>query len=291
MSSAAPSTIDARRTASKRTHVVDQSTGHSSAGGRNLRWNAAVTLCYRLILLGIILSLFTYISSLSVLDNCNTESHHAQGSAERTAQYADDKHNQSVFIFLFHSIFVILALCSFLDYGSSHTNQMTVSSFAKISIFWLVDAIAAYVWRVALYLCVVRPLGYASESENCGTSKSISGHTHFYCYHLLQMIYLVWLTAHQPFINQKSKQLATMGDSGDPQIFARVLRWCLQLYALFVVFWTLTTLEQTYALGFHSLRHMLAGFAAALFSIGSYVSLLLLWLLLLLLLWLWLWLP
>jgi hypothetical protein len=231
----------------------------------HVRFQSAQALAVRLMVLGSLLSAFSYFSQLTLMDNCLAKTH-SQHSPERKAQHVDDKHNQQVFIILFHATFVFLALGTLLDYNATRAKD-----FCKISTFWIMDAFVAYAWRVTVYLGIVRPLGLATESINCGTSKSISGHTHFYCYHLIQLIYLVWCSSVPPYLKRGPMKPTTMGDSGDPRFFSKVLRWGLQLYALVVLVWTLTTLEQTYALGFHSLRHMMAGFAAALFSIGLYV--------------------
>jgi hypothetical protein len=267
--SSPPFTVDASRTppAAEQASTIE----HQSQDPKNSRFDSASWWSVRLTLCGGFLSLFSYLSSMEVLDDCNAVAH-TPGSPERVAQHADDKHSQSVFIVLFHVIFLFLALGSIADFRTSKKSSNSLVTHGKICLFWFVDAAVAYGWRVALYLYVVRPLGLAAESRNCGTSKSISGHTHFYCFHLLQLLYLVWSNSVPPFLSSRPKKPTTMGDSSDPQFFSSILRWGLQLYALVVVFWTLVTLERTYALGFHSLRHMIAGFAAALFTIGLYVS-------------------
>ena len=239
--SRAPKELDATRNATSPSLSSSSSTKVVSTRIVTNRYNSALSLSCRILVAGILLSIFSYTSSITILDNCNEQSHE-MGSPERTAQYVDDKHSQSVFIVLFHMTFLILKLCSIVEYSGT----TTITECIKISLFWLMDAGIAYVWRVVLYLYVVRPLGLASETQNCGTSKSISGHTHFYCFHLLQLIYLVWMIKIPPLSNQPPSQPKSMGDSGDPKFLAHVLRWVLQLYALVVVVWTLTTLEQTY---------------------------------------------
>lgn len=240
---------------------------HSISNDKNnVRLRAALSLAKYFTAFGVTLTLVSYFSSLQLLDDCLAKPH-ARSSPERKAQHVDDKHSQGVFIFIFHTTFVFLAICSLIDYGANRFCEV-----GKICIFWIVDALIAYSWRVFVYLFIVRPVGIATESKNCGTSKSISGHTHFYCFHLLQLIYLIWLSGVPPFLRSKPKNPKSMGDSGDPKLLSNILRWGVQLYSIFVLYWTLKTLEQTYVLGFHSLRHMIAGFAAALLSIGFYVS-------------------
>ena len=295
MSTPPPFAVDASRTTSA-VHATQTLSplARANINSKSSHFDLARWWSTRLTLIGVFLSLFSYLSSMEVLDTCKAIIH-TSGSPERRAQQVDDKHSQSVFIVLFHVIFVFLALGSIADYstgkkkssssgGGGGGDGVTMGTCGKLCLFWFVDAVVAYFWRVLLYFYVVLPFGFAKEMiKNCGTSKAISGHTHFYCFHLLQLIYLVWSNySSSPFLNNNKKKKekekeritagATLGDSSDPQFFSTILRWSLQLYALVVLSWTLLTLERTYALGFHSLRHMIAGFAAALFTMGVYVS-------------------
>ena len=291
MSTPPPFAVDASRTTSA-VHATQTLSplARANVNSKSSHFDLARWWSTRLTLIGVVLSLFSYLSSMEVLDTCKAVIH-TSGSPERRAQQVDDKHSQSVFIVLFHVIFVFLALGSIADYSTGKKKSssggggggVTIGTCGKLCLFWFVDAVVAYLWRVLLYFYVVLPFGFAKEIiKNCGTSKAISGHTHFYCFHLLQLIYLVWSNySSSPFLNNKKKEeenmtttttTTSLGDSSDPQFFSTILRWSLQLYALVVLSWTLLTLERTYALGFHSLRHMIAGFAAALFTMGVYVS-------------------
>ncbi len=231
---------------------------HGPAGRR-----AAVVLA----LLAAGLALTSATGTWGTLDDCLADrERHARGTPERTLLHADDKHSQGVFILLFHLTYVGLVLTTLVETAG------TGASAVGVAAFWAVDAGAAYAWRLAVYWFAVRPLGLAMDGSNCGTSKSISGHTHFYCFHMLQVAFLLWVDP-PPFLRGRAPAPRSVGDTGDPRFMAWAARSCVKVYVVFVVCWTLGTLQQTYVLGFHSLRHMISGFAAAAVTVAGYVSL------------------
>ena len=239
-------------------------TAGTSAGPRH--GPAARAAASMLALLAVGLVLTSTAGTWGTLDDCLAHhAHHARGTPERTLLHADDKHSQGVFILLFHLTFVGLVLTTLIE--TAGTGASTVGVVA----FWAIDAGAAYAWRLVVYLSAVRPLGLAIDGSNCGTSKSISGHTHFYCFHMLQVAFLLWVDP-PPFLRSQAPTPRSVGDTGDPRFIAWAARSCVKVYVMFVVCWTLGTLQQTYVLGFHSLRHMISGFAAAAVTVAGYVS-------------------
>ena len=195
MSTPPPFAVDASRTTSA-VHATQTLSplARANVNSKSSHFDLARWWSTRLTLIGVVLSLFSYLSSMEVLDTCKAVIH-TSGSPERRAQQVDDKHSQSVFIVLFHVIFVFLALGSIADYstgkkksssggGGGGGGGVTIGTCGKLCLFWFVDAVVAYLWRVLLYFYVVLPFGFAKEIiKNCGTSKAISGHTHFYCFH------------------------------------------------------------------------------------------------------------
>lgn len=226
--------------------------------------------------LGALLAVLATVGAWPALDDCLLAVH-ARGTPEHAALHADDKHSQVVFILLLHATYVGLIFATWVQSSGSDDGGRVggaAGRVGRIACFWVVDAVATYAWRVALYLYVVRPLGLGITGTNCGTSKVISGHTHFYCFHMLQLGYIL-VGDSRPFLPPAPKKPAlALGDSGDPRFMAWLIRTCVKLYAIVVMLWTVGTLQQTYMLGFHSLRHMIAGFAAACLTFALFVRVL-----------------
>ena len=225
---------------------------------------------------GTLLTVLATVGTWPAIDDCLLAVH-ARGTPEHTELHADDKHSQVVFILLLHATYIGLVASTWMESGDGGAGRAGSSAWraGSIALFWILDAALTYAWRVAVYLYVVRPLGLGIPGTNCGTSKVISGHTHFYCFHLLQLGYiLVWDS--RPFLPPRpNKPTPVLGDSGDPRFMAWLVSMCVNLYAVVVMLWTVGTLQQTYMLGFHSLRHMIAGLAAACFTFASLVRLIL----------------
>ena len=272
--SAAPNPVDASRAAFYWSNPSGVATRlkHPRAH-RTLAFQAAATS----VALGALFSAMATLGSWSTLDDCMMKAH-ARGTPAYKLLHADDKHSQHIFIALFHTTYIGFIISTILESSTGvRTGGASVgrcSNLAQIAGFWVADAVIAYAWRVVLYLCVVLPLGLRITGTNCGTSKIISGHSHFYCFHMLQLGYTTFCDS-RPFLPPRPKRPArSLGDSGDPRFVAWLVSTCVKLYAFAVILWTVGTLQQTYVLGFHSLRHMLAGLAASMFTFASLVSIL-----------------
>ena len=226
--------------------------------------SAAIVMAF----VGMVMVVTSIVGSWESLDDCRMRQIE-RGTPEHSALHADDKHSQFVFVIIFHVAYLGLSCASIITLAG---DSKTLRHAFSVVLFWIVDATSAYMWRLIIYIFAVKPLGLAIEGTNCGTSKLISGHTHFYCFHILQLAFVLFIDS-RPFLASTSKKGALVsGDSADPRFLAWLVQTTIKAYALLVILWTFGTLQQTYLLGFHSLRHMISGFSAACLSFSVFVS-------------------
>mmetsp|Transcript_17269 Transcript_17269/g.55432 ORF Transcript_17269/g.55432 Transcript_17269/m.55432 type:complete len:245 (-) Transcript_17269:55-789(-) len=131
-------------------------------------------------------------------------------------------------------------------------------------------AVFGYAYRVLVHILLIRQIGTLDE-PHCGTVKSISGHVHFFVFHIVffACAYLQFCTksggsgpAQRTHSVQRKKKSGKKSSSNEVTLdelaeFVGYLGYAVMLGSAYL------SLHATYFSGFHSGRQMLAGAAFA----------------------------
>ena len=191
---------------------------------------------------------FAFIDEFYYIDRCYT------GSADKSKLAGTlDKYRQAHFFSIY---FLSVMVVPTLAIGSTKT-------VAKR----LFDFVSSYLFRYAVYLTIVHPLGNIIPYSACLTKKSISGHTHMYTYH-------IGLALHDFCLLIVEKKKATSREKRGMCSWASDLHFFLSSAIFFCSFaFGILAIRETYVGGYHSPRHIIQGFIVGIETIMLYIML------------------
>ena len=193
---------------------------------------------------------FAFIDEFYSIDGCYTK-------------FIDKSENANVLDKYTQTLFFSVSFVAFMTIPFPNMDKDSFSSLAKR----LLEFLVSYLFRYAIYLLLVRPIGDILPYKACLTQKSISGHTHMYAFHIGLNFYYFCM-----YLTNKNK-------TKDNNVYKYKITWLIKdIYstvATIIFMATLTvgilSINTTYYGGYHSPRHMIQGFIAAIESIISYI--------------------
>ena len=191
---------------------------------------------------------FAFIDEFYYIDRCYT------GAADKSKLAGTlDKYRQALFFSIY---FLSVMVVPTLAIGSINTLTKR-----------LVDFVSSYLFRYAVYLTIVHPLGDIFPYSGCLTNKSISGHTHMYTYH-------IGLALHDFCLLIVEKKKATGREKRGKCSWASDLHFFISSAIFFCCFaFGILAIRETYVGGYHTPRHMIQGFIVAIETIMLYIML------------------
>ena len=202
-------------------------------------------------IIAILSSAVVAIVPLQWLDTCATDSRGRQYT--EVDMYNFDKRAQRQYFSLMYA--TLSCTIFFATACWKRPRRRDVGGRFGLLLLWFMDAILAHIYRLLHYSFIILPLGFWLENPNCGTNKSISGHTHMFIYHNLYVMLVL-------FLDPPTPSIAVTGNTWSEIL--SIAFFCAT--AVFSVY----ALDMTYSYGYHSPRHMLYGAAAGVLSWASY---------------------
>lgn len=167
--------------------------------------------------------------------------------------YTFDKRAQAQYFSLLYASFCSAALVAIsCSPPSTEGRSKCCRSF---SLVWFTDIFCSHIYRLVVYGYVVLPVGFWLKQPNCGTKKSISGHTHMYVFHTLYACYIMLLDPQVKLLQSKQS------------VWSAIYVGLLSITSVF----SLYALDRTYSQGYHSARHMIYGASAGVLSLIPYI--------------------